>query len=115
VFELAQLWADRTAWPIDERTPYDGLAELACMAALATWPQRWQPIAIHRAMVAGAKPDAAAGALGNSLQVVFERWQEWASRQRNFIVNCEPGITEDEYEAVARRFAAVGIRLPGSP
>ena len=28
-FGLAQLWADRTAWPIDERTPYDELAELA--------------------------------------------------------------------------------------
>jgi hypothetical protein len=28
-FELAQLWADRTAWPIDERTAHDELAELA--------------------------------------------------------------------------------------
>ena len=114
-FELAQLWADRTAWPIDERTPYDELAELACMSALATWLKRWQPIAIHGAMLAGAKPEAVAGALGNSLQAAFERWHEWASRQRDFIVNGEPGITEDEYQAVARRFAAVGIGPPGSP
>jgi hypothetical protein len=34
-FELAQLWADRTAWPLTERTAYDELAELATMAALA--------------------------------------------------------------------------------
>ena len=34
-FDLAQLWADRTAWPLNERTPYDELAELACMSALA--------------------------------------------------------------------------------
>ena len=103
-FELAQLWADRAAWPIDERTPYDELAELACMSALATWLDRWQPIAIHGAMLAGAKPEAVAGALGNRLQAAFERWHEWASRQRDFIVNGKPGITEDEYQAVARRF-----------
>ena len=85
------------------------------MSALATWLKRWQPIAIHGAMLAGAKPEAVAGALGNSLQVAFERWHEWASQQRDFIVNGEPGVTEEEYAAVARRFAAVGIRSPGSP
>jgi len=109
-FELAQLWADRTAWPINERTAYDELAELATMSALAKWLQRWQPIAIHGAMLAGAKPEAVAGALGNSLQVAFDRWHEWASRQRDVIGNGKPGITEDEYQAVARRFAAVGIK-----
>ena len=111
-FGLAELWADRTAWPINERTAYDELAELATMSALAKWLQRWQPIAIHGAMLAGAKPEAVAGALGNSLQVAFDRWHDWASRQRDFIVNGKPGITEDEYEAVARRFIAVGIKHP---
>ena len=108
-FGLAELWADRTAWPMNERTAYDELAELACMSALAKWLRRWQPIAIHGAMLAGAKPEAVAGALGNSLQVAFDRWHDWASRQRDFIVNGRPGVTEDEYEAVARRFIAVGI------
>ena len=109
-FELAQLWADRTAWPLSERTAYDELAELATMSALAKWLNRWQPIAIHSAVLAGAKMDAVAGAFGNSLQVTFDRWHEWVSRQRDFIVNGKPGITEDEYEAVARRFASVGIK-----
>jgi hypothetical protein len=111
-FGLAELWADRTAWPMNERTAYDELAELATMSALAKWLQRWQPIAIHGAMLAGAKPEAVAGALGNSLQVAFDRWHEWAARQRDFIIGGKPGITEDEYEAVARRFAALGIKAP---
>jgi hypothetical protein len=111
-FQLAELWADRTAWPISERTAYDELAELATMSALAKWLARWQPIAIHSAVLAGARMEAIAGALGNSLQVAFDRWHEWATRQRDFIVNGKPGITDDEYETVARRFAAVGIPQP---
>lgn len=105
-FELAQLWSDRMAWPVKERTAYDELAELACMSALATWLTRWQPIAIHGAMLAGAKPEAVAGALGSSLDVVFERWHQWASKLREFVSDGKLGITEDEYETVARRFAA---------
>ena len=108
-FQLAELWADRTAWPITERTAYDELAELATMLALAKWLTHWQPIAIHSAVLAGARMESIAGALGNSLQVAFDRWHEWALRQRDFICNGKPGITDDEYEAVARRFAAVGI------
>ena len=109
-FELAQLWVDRTAWPIDERTQYDELAELAVMSALASWLHRWQPIAIHGAMLAGAKPEAVAGALGDNLQAAFQQWHEWAVRQRDFIVGGKLGITAEEYEAVARRFAAVGVK-----
>ena len=63
-------------------------------------------IAIHGAMLAGAKPEAVAGALGKSIDVAFERWHGWAARQRDFIIAGKPGITEEEYEAVARRFAA---------
>jgi hypothetical protein len=54
--------------------------------------------------------EAIAGALGNSLQMAFDRWHEWASHQRDFIINGKPGITEEEYEAVSHRFAAVGIK-----
>jgi hypothetical protein len=34
-----------------------------------------------------------------------------ASQQREFIIGGEPGIAEEEYEAVARRFAAIGIKV----
>ncbi len=101
-FNLAQLWADRTAWPLNERTSYDELAELACMSALVAWLQRWLPIAIHGAMRAGARPEAVAGALGTNVEEAYRRWHEWASRQRDFIINGKPGVTEDEYETVAR-------------
>ena len=109
-FELAQLWTDRTAWPINDRTQYDELSELAVMSALGKWLRLWQPIAIHGAMLAGAGPEAVAGALGSSLQVAFDRWHEWALRQRDFIIGGEPGITAEEYDTVARRFAAIGVR-----
>jgi hypothetical protein len=66
-FELGQLWADRTAWPVDERTQYDELSELAVMSALGKWLRLWQPIAIHSAMLAGARPEAVAGALARCL------------------------------------------------
>jgi hypothetical protein len=114
-FELAQLWADRTAWPINERTPYDELAELACMSALACWLNRWLPMAIHGAVLAGARPEAVAGALGNSLQVAFERWHEWASQQRDLIIGGKPGVTEAEYTAVARRFAPMKVTPHPTP
>jgi hypothetical protein len=111
-FELAELWADRGAWPVDDRTPYDELAELAVMSALGSWLRRWQPIAIHSAMRAGARPEAVAGALGNNLDVVFGCWHEWAVQQRDLIIGSRPGITQAEYETVAQRFAAVGIKPP---
>jgi hypothetical protein len=110
-FELAELWADRIAWPLNERTPYDELAELAVMSALANWLRRWQPIAIHSAMLAGARPEAVAGALGGSVDVAYQRWHEWAIRQRDLIIGSRPGITQEEYEAVAQRFAAAGVHL----
>lgn len=109
-FELAKLWADSSAWNLVDRTQYDELAELAVMSALATWLRRWQPIAIHGAMLAGARPEAIKGAMGTSMEVAYERWHEWAIVQRDTIIGSKPGITAEEYETVARRFAAVGIK-----
>jgi hypothetical protein len=104
-FELAQLWCDRTAWPIDERTQYDELSELAVMSALAAWLRRWQPVAVHSAILAGARPEAVAAALGESVGAAFIRWREWALEQRDFVIGGKPGITAEDYDKVARRFA----------
>jgi hypothetical protein len=81
------------------------------MSALGKWLHLWQPIAIHSAMLAGARPEAVAGALGNSLQVAFDRWHEWTLRQRDFIVGGQPGITTEEYDTVSSQFESVGIKL----
>ena len=109
-FALAELWCDRTAWPIDERTQYDELAELAVMSALAAWLRMWQPIAIHGAILAGARPEAVAEALGESVETAFARWHEWAVEQRDFVIGGKPGITTQEFDSVADCFrtGAVG-------
>lgn len=60
-------------------------------------------------MLGGARTEEIAGALGSSLHEAFDRWHERALRQRDFITGGKPGITEDEYEAVAERFAALGV------
>lgn len=39
------------------------------------------------AMLADAKPEAVAEALGNSLEVAFERWHEWVMLQRDFLID----------------------------
>jgi hypothetical protein len=65
------------------------------MSALTKWLTRWQPIAIHCAVLAGARMEAIAGALGNSLQVAFERWNERPSRQRDFVVNGKSGTLDN--------------------
>jgi hypothetical protein len=41
-----------------------------------------------------------------SLDETFQRWSEWATAQSAFIVDGEPGITEDEYALVASRLNA---------
>ena len=53
-----------------------------------------------------------AGALGETVEATFARWHEWALRQRDFIISGRPGITMQEYRAVARGFAALGNELP---
>jgi hypothetical protein len=110
-FELAQLWCDRTAWPVEERTQYDELSELAVMSALAAWLRRWQPVAIHGAILAGARPEAVAGAFGDTVVATFDLWHGWALRQRDFIMDGRPGIAMDEYDTVAQSFARIGVHL----
>jgi len=61
-------------------------------------------------MLACAYPEAIMGALGNSLQAAYERWHKWAARQRGFITRGRPGITAEEFDAVAHRFAAHSVR-----
>ena len=114
-FELAELWSNRMAWPVRDRTVYDELAELACMAALARWLTRWLPIAIHSAMKAGAKPEAVARACGLSEDAAFQRWNEWAMVQRDFIISGKPGISVEEYEEVMSAFPERGLFADENP
>ena len=76
------------------------------MSALASWLYRWQPIAVHGAILAGAKPEDVAEALGDSIEATFERWRKWAERQRDYIVSDRPTMTKEEFDFVTHRFIA---------
>ena len=47
------------------------LEELALTTVAAEWLTRWQPIAMHRAILAGATPEQLSEAAGLSIRVVF--------------------------------------------
>jgi hypothetical protein len=83
------------------------------MSALACWLARWQPIQIHRAILAGTEPAAVSAALGGSVEQALGLWYPWAVRQRESVVCGKPGVTAEEYDAVARVFAAAGMAVPG--
>jgi hypothetical protein len=55
-----------------------------------------------------------AGPYGDSIDVAYQRWQEWAAQQRDFIVSGRPDISQEEYETVALRFWAAGVELPAT-
>jgi len=106
-YALAARWADRMSWPFPgHEDASDHLAELACMSVLARWLTRWQPIPIHRAVLAGAKPESVAAAFGGSVAEAFGCWREWATGQRDSVICGRPGVTAEDYETVAAAFAA---------
>ncbi len=106
-YTLAARWADRSSWPMPgEENASDELAELAYMSALARWLARWQPIPIHRAILAGAAPEAVAAAFGGTVAEAFACWHQWVTAQRAY---GRPGVADDEYETVAAAFAAAGV------
>ena len=92
-FELAQLWCDRTAWPIDERTQYDELSELAVMSALA---QVAPAVAANRDPQCDARGRSPRGGSGCARQQPASRLRSLArvgDSQRDLIVGGKPGIT----------------------
>jgi len=113
-FELASRWADRLSWPMPlNRSASDDLAELACMSALARWLERWQPIQLHRAVLAGAALEAVAAALGGSIDDAFRLWHLWAVQQRESVICGRPGVTAEEFETVALAFTTAGVSVRG--
>jgi hypothetical protein len=82
------------------------LEELALMTVAAEWLTRWQPICVHRAILAGATPAQVSDAAGMGVRDVYERWQKWADTQRHLVIGNRPGVTEEAYAAVLASFAA---------
>lgn len=105
VYEAVNRWLNREPSFMHEDDPEHHLEELALMTMAADWLTRWQPITIHRALLAGATPKQAADAAGLSVGDVYEQWHQWADLQRRSLIAGHPGITEEAFKAVRARFA----------
>ena len=74
-------WLHREPAFLHEHEPEHHLEELALMTVAAEWLTRWQPISMHRALLAGATPEQVADAAGTSVSGVYEQWQQWTDEQ----------------------------------
>jgi hypothetical protein len=76
VYEVVERWLHRDPAFSREHDPEHHLEELALMTVAAEWLTLWQPISMHRAILAGATPDQVAAAVGLSVRAVavLGRW-----------------------------------------
>ena len=83
MYEVVDRWLHREPAFLHEYEAEHHLEELALMTVAAEWLTRWQPISMHRALLAGATPDQVADAAGTSVQAMYEQWKQWADGQRH--------------------------------
>jgi hypothetical protein len=57
------------------------------MTVAAEWLTRWQPISVHRAIMAGATPTQVSDAAGMGVRPVYQLWQKWIDTGRGLIIN----------------------------
>ena len=121
VYEVVGRWLQRE--PAFQHEPEHHLEELALMTASAEWLTRWQPISMHRALLAGATPDQVAEAAGTSVRRMYEQWKQWADGQAPLAdrgpsrgdpggVRDHPGTLCGSRRGIAR---AVAATRPGRP
>ncbi len=67
MYDVAGRWLHREPAFRHEHEAEHHLEELALMTVSAEWLTRWQPISMHRALLAGATPDQVAAAAGASV------------------------------------------------
>ncbi len=111
VYEVVGRWLHREPAFLHEHEPEHHLEELALMTVAAEWLTRWQPISMHRALLAGATPDQVADAAGTSMRGVYEQWKQWADGQRHSLSAGRPGVTKEAYETIHARFMTVDEEL----
>lgn len=100
---LTELRDHAMALRLDEKPATFHLTELALSSAVVAWWRRWQPIAMHRAFVAGASLGEVATAVGTSETEAYARWHGWAERQASLAVGDRPGVEAEEVAAVRAR------------
>ncbi|MGA2829720.1 MAG: hypothetical protein ABSF03_26825 [Streptosporangiaceae bacterium] len=91
VYDVVGRWLHREPAFLHEQEPEHHLEELALMTVAAEWLTRWQPISMHRALLAGATPEQVAEAAGMSVRAIYEQWKQWADGQRRSLIAGRPG------------------------
>jgi hypothetical protein len=107
-YDAIERWRRHEPAALHEDDHEHHLEELALMTVSAEWLARWQPIAMHRAICAGATSQQVAEAAGMGVRRAFERWERWAGIQRQSIVAGRPGVAEVDYQVVRACFAEDG-------
>ncbi len=100
---LTELHDHAMALRLQEKPPTFHLTELALSAAVVAWWTRWQPIAMHRAFVAGASLGEVAAAVGTTESEAYERWNSWAERQAHLVIGGRRGVEAEEAEGIRVR------------
>jgi hypothetical protein len=110
-YNAFDLWRKLAPAALHEDEPEHHLEDLALMTVAAQWLTRWQPIAIHRAILAGATPAQVCEAAGAATPEVFDRWHRWAETQRHRMLGGRPVVSEEAYTRVLGRFANASAGL----
>ena len=111
VYEVVGRWLHREPAFLHDREPEHHLEELVPMTVAAEWLTRWQPISMHRALLAGATPEQVAEAAGTSVRGMYDQWTQWADGQRHSLIVGRPGMTQEAYETIQARFTAADEEL----
>ena len=109
VYDVVGRWLHREPAFLHEHEPEHHLEELALMTVSAEWLTRWQPITMHRALLAGATPGQVAEAAGTSVHGMYEQWKQWADGQRHSLIAGRPEMTQEAYETIQARLVAAGL------
>src|SRR2546421_7122927 len=89
---LTELHDHAMALRLHEKPPTFHLTELALSAAVVAWWSRWQPIAMHRALLAGASLAEVAAAAGTTEAEAYATWSTWADRQAALVIAGKSGV-----------------------
>jgi hypothetical protein len=100
---LTELYEHTMTDDLQGQPPEYHLTELSLMAAVVAWWSRWQPITMHRALVAGAGLADVAIAAGTTEAEAYHRWSAWADVQSKLVIAGRTGVDAADVAAIRAR------------